>query len=79
MSCFIRADHSQNPEEHGTIRDTSILPEIDPDFLEDHIHRLGNLTFDPASANSSKGNRAVDVKNSKYFAKAPYKTALLIK
>lgn len=65
---------SQNPEEHGIIRDTSILPEIDPDFLEDHIHRLGNLTFDPASANSSKGNRAVDVKNSKYFAKAPYKT-----
>ena len=29
--------------------------------------------FDPQSANSSKGKKDVDEKNSKYFVKAPYK------
>lgn len=65
---------SQNPDELGIIKDESILPEIDDDFIEQHIHRLGNLTFDPASANSSKGNSGIEVKNSNYFKKAPYKT-----
>ncbi len=65
---------AQHPEKLGIVRDTSILPELTDEFLEDHIHRLGNLTFDPASANSSKGNSNIQVKNSNYFKKAPYKT-----
>lgn len=65
---------AQNPEDFGIVSDASIIPELTDEFLEDHIHRLGNLTFDPASANSSKGNRNIQVKNSNYFKKAPYKT-----
>lgn len=65
---------SQNPEKRRIISDISVFPEIDADFIEDHLHRLGNLTFDPASANSSKGNNEISIKNSKYFVKAPYKT-----
>lgn len=65
---------AQHPEKLGIVRDTSILPELTDEFLEDHIHRLGNLTFDPASANSSKGNSNIQVKNSNYFKKTPYKT-----
>lgn len=65
---------SQKPTKNGIVKDESILPKIDSNFIEDHIHRLGNLTFDPASANSSKGNDGADIKNSKYFSKAPYKT-----
>lgn len=65
---------AQNPEELGIVRDASILPSLTQEFLEDHINRLGNLTFDPASANASKGNGNIKVKNSDYFKKAPYKT-----
>jgi hypothetical protein len=65
---------AQHPETLGIVRDASILPELTGDFLEDHIHRLGNLTFDPSSANSSKGNSDIQTKNSNYFKKAPYKT-----
>lgn len=65
---------SQNPKEHGILKSVLILPNIDAEFVEEHIHNIGNLTFDPASANSSKGNNDVDIKNSKYFLKAPYKT-----
>lgn len=65
---------AQNPESMGIVRDASVLPELDEVFLESHINRLGNLTFDPASANSSKGNSSIQVKNSNYFKKAPYKT-----
>lgn len=65
---------SQNPKEIGIVKLESIIPEIDDQFLEEHIHRLGNLTFDPASANASKGNSSINVKTSKYFMLAPYKT-----
>ncbi|NWC58880.1 DUF262 domain-containing protein [Pseudomonas veronii] len=65
---------SQNPEDLGIVKNPSIIPELDEDFIENHIHRLGNLTFDPASANSSKGNSGIEIKNSAYFTKAPYKT-----
>lgn len=65
---------AQNPEARGIVRDASILPNLTEEFLEDHINRLGNLTFDPASANASKGNSNIQVKNSNYFKKAPYKT-----
>ncbi|WP_040239782.1 DUF262 domain-containing protein [Chromohalobacter japonicus] len=65
---------SQNPKDYGIVKDESVMLGIDSEFLEEHMHRLGNLTFDPASANSSKGNNRMEVKNSKYFSKAPYKT-----
>lgn len=42
-------------------------------FDEQYLNSIGNLTIDPQSANSSKGKKDVDEKNSKYFAKAPYK------
>jgi len=42
-------------------------------FDEQYLNSIGNLTLDPQSANSSKGKKDVDEKNSKYFAKAPYK------
>lgn len=42
-------------------------------FDEKYLNSIGNLTLDPQSANSSKGKKDVDEKNSKYFAKAPYK------
>jgi hypothetical protein len=50
------------------------LPEIDDDFQENYLHRLGNLVFDPNSANASKGNNDIQVKNSRYFVRAPFKT-----
>jgi hypothetical protein len=65
---------AQQPETLGIVRDAEILPKLTEEFLENHIHKLGNLTFDPSSANSSKGNSNIQVKNSNYFKKAPYKT-----
>jgi hypothetical protein len=47
---------------------------IDPDFEENYLHSLGNLTLDPQSANSSKSNKSVPEKESKYFRKAPLMT-----
>lgn len=43
------------------------------EFDEQYLNSIGNLTLDPHSANSSKGKKNVEDKNSKYFAKAPYK------
>lgn len=42
-------------------------------FNKNYLNSIGNLTIDPQSANSSKGKSDVEVKNSKYFVKAPYK------
>ncbi len=42
-------------------------------FDEQYLHSIGNLTLDPQSANSSKGKKDVEEKNSRYFVKAPYK------
>ncbi|WP_455267972.1 GmrSD restriction endonuclease domain-containing protein [Ruminococcus sp.] len=42
-------------------------------FDEQYLNSIGNLTLDPQSANSSKGKKDVVEKNSKHFAKAPYK------
>lgn len=42
-------------------------------FDKEYLHSIGNLTIDPQSANSSKGNNDVEVKMNKYFVKAPYK------
>jgi len=43
------------------------------EFKEDHLHSIGNLTFDPRSANSSKGRKPIEEKNN-YFRKAPFMT-----
>lgn len=64
---------SQNPEKI-IVNDMNILPEIDEDFKENYLHSLGNLTIDPLSANSSKGNLEFESKNNGYFLKAPFKT-----
>jgi len=61
---------SQNPK---VCTSNLKLPDIDDEFQETYLHRLGNLTFDPNSANASKGNQDIEVKNSKYFVKAPFK------
>lgn len=42
-------------------------------FDEEFLNSIGNLTLDPQSANSSKGKKDVEDKNSKFFTKAPYK------
>jgi len=49
---------------------------IDDEFRENFLHCLGNLTIDPQSSNSSKGNEIWENKNEKYFQKAPFKTQL---
>ena len=33
---------------------------------------MGNLSIEPKSANSSRGNQDVEIKLNKYFVKAPY-------
>lgn len=48
----------------------------DENFKEEYLHSLGNLTIDPKSSNSSKGNNVWGDKDEKYFQKAPYKTQL---
>ena len=42
-------------------------------FNDEYLHSIGNLTIDPQSANSSKGQSDVKTKNDKYFVLAPYK------
>jgi len=64
---------SQNPNT-SIVKDESVLPEISDEFKELHLHSIGNLTIDPQSANSSKGNKCFEDKNEKYFGKAPFKT-----
>jgi hypothetical protein len=44
------------------------------EFKETYLHCIGNLTFDPRSANSSKGRKSIEEKNSKYFRRAPFMT-----
>ncbi|MCL2814118.1 MAG: DUF262 domain-containing HNH endonuclease family protein [Oscillospiraceae bacterium] len=40
-------------------------------FDREYLHSVGNLAIDPQSANSSKGKKEVEEKNSRYFVKAP--------
>ena len=40
-------------------------------FDREYLHSIGNLAIDPKSANSAKGKKEVEEKNSKYFIKAP--------
>ncbi len=64
---------SQNPK-NSIVKDESVLPEISNEFKEIYLHSIGNLTVDPQSSNSSKGNKYFEDKNEKYFRKAPFKT-----
>lgn len=64
---------SQNPKK-SIVKDISILPELSDEFKEEFLHSIGNLTIDPQSANSSKGNKSFEDKNEKYFRLAPFKT-----
>ncbi len=63
----------QTPKE-TVVTNIDTLPLIDEEFEENHLHCIGNLTIDPLSANSSKGNKNFDEKNEGYFLKAPFKT-----
>lgn len=63
----------QNPAK-VIIYDASLLPNIDENFEENYLHSIGNLTIDPLSSNSSKGNLAFEGKNNGYFLKAPFKS-----
>ncbi|MDX8382633.1 MAG: HNH endonuclease family protein, partial [Ghiorsea sp.] len=56
------------------VTDENIIPEISEEFKEEYLHSIGNLTIDPKSSNSSKGNKLFQDKNEKYFRKAPFKT-----
>jgi hypothetical protein len=47
-------------------------------FEEEYLHCLGNLTIDPQSSNSSKGNEGWDIKKKYYFEKNPFKTQLTL-
>ncbi|MDP3026713.1 MAG: DUF262 domain-containing HNH endonuclease family protein [Nanoarchaeota archaeon] len=62
---------SQNPK----VTTSEIkFEEFTEDFKENFLNCIGNLTFDPQSANSSKGNKSVPEKNNKYFVRAPFMT-----
>ncbi len=47
---------------------------VNETFKEIYLHCISNLTIDPISANSSKGNKDIEIKISNYFRKAPYKS-----
>jgi len=66
----------QNPKEDDLKIITSKLKheKINESFVETYLHSIGNLTIDPISANASKGNADIKVKNTAYFKKAPFKT-----
>lgn len=66
----------QNPKDETLKIITNKLKhdKITESFIEKYLHSIGNLTIDPISANASKGNANINVKNTEYFQKAPFKT-----
>lgn len=66
----------QNPKEDvlRIITDKLKHDKINESFVETYLHSIGNLTIDPISANASKSNADIKVKNLVYFKKAPFKT-----
>lgn len=68
----------QNPEEDKnriiTTENCKFTNYHSDEFKETYLHCIGNLTFDPRSANSSKGRKSIEEKNSKYFRRAPFMT-----
>lgn len=67
-------EHIASQKSNSIIENRDVLTNLNEADLISNLHRLGNLTFDPASSNSSKGNSSIEIKNSRYFTKAPYKT-----
>jgi len=65
----------QNPKKDSLKIITEYLKhdKIDESFEDVYLHSIGNLTIDPMSANASKGNADIEVKNTIYFKKAPFK------
>lgn len=63
----------QNPPDSKVIISRKAFPRMTEKFENESLHQLGNLTIDPQSANSSKGTKSFEIKNSKYFTKAPLK------
>ena len=64
----------QNPKESKVVEDDSILSTTDfesPEFKENYLHSIGNLTIDPISANAGKSNQNFPYKNQRYFCRAP--------
>ena len=64
----------QNPKESKVFKDDSILLTADfesPEFKENYLHSIGNLTIDPISANAGKSNQDFEGKDQKYFRRAP--------
>ena len=64
----------QNPKESKVVVDDSILSTTDfksPEFKENYLHSIGNLTIDPVSANAGKSNQDFEGKDQKYFRRAP--------
>ncbi|MBI5181362.1 MAG: DUF262 domain-containing protein [Nitrospirae bacterium] len=68
----------QNPEEDKnriiTTENCNFTNYNSDEFKETYLHCIGNLTFDPRSANSSKGRKSIEEKNSKYFRRDPFMT-----
>lgn len=64
----------QNPQESKVVKEGSDCPEMTEQFQKESLHAIGNLTIDPQSANSSKGNHPFEYKDQNYFRKAPLKT-----
>ena len=67
-------EHIASQKANSIIENRDVLTNLNEHDLAANLHRLGNLTFDPASSNSSKGNSSIEIKNLRYFTKAPYKT-----
>lgn len=68
----------QNPEEEEDriiATEKCQFPDYNTEeFKEVYLHSIGNLTFDPRSANSSKGRKPVPEKDNQYFRRAPLMT-----
>lgn len=68
----------QNPEETKnrivTTENCDFSDYTSDEFKENYLHCVGNITFDPRSANSSKGRKSIEEKDSKYFRRAPFMT-----
>jgi len=68
-----QSEANQNKAESEVATDEKYLGQLNKEFRDNYLHHIGNLTIDPKSANSSKGAKPVEEKNSRYFVKAPLK------
>ncbi|MDU1228907.1 MAG: DUF262 domain-containing HNH endonuclease family protein [Clostridium sp.] len=65
----------QNPDEEykKVIENDLMYDKVDENFQEKYLNCIGNLTIDPMSANASKQNYQYEIKENKYFKRAPFK------